>query len=271
MGRCVSKLGIVLEDDEFADCHFASCRGVVVFKHVDDGTEEQFQVVLGEMGYLSCQVCRNEAICAVERVGDDLFASHFRVLLCIVGFRGDGNTGNGNILPHDGVNAAGKSDLHGTAYLTAVELVLDKSGHDSAERADVVEVCAHEVAQFCVDLGVLLFQLLSLAEDCVVCAPVGNIERYAVFDVNAVARGIFHHILHIIADFALDAHVRHKPVSRFGIHAGHICGIGIPVRVPVFNVKQNGEFVPVLDNFAHDSASLFFFASAISLNFFWVW
>ena len=66
--RSVAELGIMLEYDELAHSHFASCRRVVVFKHIDDGIPQELEVILGEVRDAAREICRNKAVGTVKSV-----------------------------------------------------------------------------------------------------------------------------------------------------------------------------------------------------------
>ena len=80
MGRGIAKLCIVPEDDELLHRHFSARRTVVIFKHIDDRIPEQLQIVLVEARDPARQIGGDEAVRAVEGVGDDMLAPHFRLL-----------------------------------------------------------------------------------------------------------------------------------------------------------------------------------------------
>ena len=46
IGRRIAQLRIMLEHDQFPNCHFAAGCTVVIFKHIQDCLPQQLQVIL---------------------------------------------------------------------------------------------------------------------------------------------------------------------------------------------------------------------------------
>ena len=80
---------------------------------------------------------------------------------------------------------------------------------------------------------------------------VAGIERHTILDVNAEARIILFDRFHIVADFALQADIRHQSAARFRINARHVARIGIAVRVAVFHVEKNHEIISIPNHISH--------------------
>ena len=177
-----------------------------------------------------------------------MLAAHFRALAFCVGLCGDCNTGDGDLLLDDRIDAAGKAKLDRAAHLPAVEGCLDKSGHHRAEGADIEEFTAHEIADFFIQIGIVFFaQLLFLHAEGGKGLPVTFIEGHVVLDINPVAGPVLTGGFHIIADFALEADVRDDTMVGFRIDTRHIARIRVSIWVPVFHVEKNDEIVPVFD------------------------
>ncbi len=185
-----------------------------------------------------------------------MLAAHLRPLSLGVLLGCDGDARNGDFLRDDWVDAAGKTDLDRAAHLPAVEGRFDERDHHRAERADVVILAAHIVPDFAVDIGVVFFaDLLFVDSEGFVRALVADVERHVVLDVDAVAGLVFLYGLHIVADFALEAHVGDDAVAGLRVDARHIARVGVAVGVAVLHVKQNHKFIPVLDWVAHHASS----------------
>ena len=227
---------------------------MVVFKHVQNSRPQEFEVLFRKAGRLAREIRRHIALRAVEAVRHDEFAAHFGVLLFRVRLGRDGDARDGHLLRQNGVDASGKAELHRPTHLTAVERTLGKGRHHRAERADIVEIGTHEVANFFIQMLVLFLGFLQLIG---VCADVGaglfiaRVQRYAVFDVDMIMICILFCHFNIIADLALEANVRHKAIAGFGVDARHIARIGITVRIAVFHVEQHHKFITVLDGIRH--------------------
>ena len=82
---------------------------------------------------------------------------------------------------------------------------------------------------------------------------VAGVQRNAVLDIDAIAALPLLGGLHIVADLALEAHIRHKAVAGLGVHAGHIARIRVAVWIAVLHIEQHHKFIPVLDGFRHCS------------------
>ena len=143
--RGVAELAVVLENDQLPHCHLATGRAVVMLEHIEDGLPQQLQILLREAGDPAGKVCGDKAFRSVEGIGDDVLVSHLGVFFLRVGLGGDGHAGDGDLLRQDGVDAAGKAQLHWPAHLAAVERALAKGGHHCAEGADVEKVLAHPI------------------------------------------------------------------------------------------------------------------------------
>ena len=267
MGRSAAQLGIMLEHDQLTHSHLAAGGRVVIFKHIQDGCPQQVQVILGESGSLAGQVGGDISLHPVQAVGYNVLAAHFGALLLRVRLRGDGHTGDGNLLRHDGVNAAGKAQLHRPAYLSAVQRTLDEGSHDCAEGADIVEIPAHKVPQLFVQMLVLLLGILQLVR---VHAHKGagflvaGVQRYAVLDVDAIARLPFLCHLHIVADLSLQADVRHQPVAGLWVYTGHVARVGVTVGISVLHIEKHHKFIPVLDRLRHFHSPPFSYTASVS-------
>ena len=240
---------------------------MVVFKHVQNSRPQEFEVLFRKAGRLAREIRRHIALRAVEAVRHDVLAAHFGVLLFRVRLGRDGDARDGHLLRQNGVDASGKAELHRPTHLTAVERTLGKGRHHRAERADIVEIGTHEVANFFIQMLVLFLGFLQLIG---VCADVGTglfiarVQRYAVFDVDAVAFfALFCHF-NIIADLALEANVRHKAIAGLGVDARHIARIGITVRIAVFHVEQHHKFITVLDGIRHFLSPPFSYSASAS-------
>ena len=61
-----AQLRIVLEHDELPHGHLAPGGAVVVLEHIQDGSPQKFQIILGEAGGLPGEVGRDIALGAVE-------------------------------------------------------------------------------------------------------------------------------------------------------------------------------------------------------------
>ena len=155
----------MLEHDELPHGHLAAGGAVVVLEHIQDGSPQKFQIILGEAGGLPGEVGRDIALGAVEGVRHDVLAAHLSTLLLGIGLGGDGHAGDGDFLRDDGVHRPGKAQLDGAAHLTAVQRTLDEGGHDGTEGADVEVVLAHIVPQLGIDVGVGLFGSFQVGVD----------------------------------------------------------------------------------------------------------
>lgn len=98
---------------------------------------EKFQVFLREPSVLS-QRGIQETVAAIETVRDSELAPDSALAISIL-LVGHSATGDGEFSRDNGIEAAGKGELDGAAYLAAIYL----SRHHSTEGADVVEVVAH--------------------------------------------------------------------------------------------------------------------------------
>ena len=155
---------------------------------------------------------------------------------------------------HDGVNASGEAELHGAAHLSTVERGLDERRHNRAECADIEVMAAHILHQLFVDIRIGFFQRLQIR----FLVPrrferglVAGVEWHAVLDVDAKTRVILLDRLHVIADFAFEADVRHQSAARLGIDARHVARIGVAVRVAVFHIEKNHEVIPIANHISH--------------------
>ena len=126
---------------------------MVILEHIQDGSPQKLQIILGEAGGLPGEVGRDIALGAVEGVRHDVLAAHLSTLLLGIGLGGDGHAGDGDFLRDDGVHRPGKAQLDGAAHLTAVQRTLDEGGHDGTEGADVEVVLTHIVPQLGIDVG----------------------------------------------------------------------------------------------------------------------
>ena len=240
---------------------------MVVFKHVQNSRPQEFEVLFRKAGRLARKIRRHIALHTVETVRHDVLAAHFRVLLLRVCLGRDGDARDGHLLRQNGVHAPGEAQLHRPTYLTAVERALRKGRHHRPERADIVEVGAHEVANFFIQMLVLFLGFLQLIG---VCADVGTglfiarVQRYAVFDVDVIMIRVLFGCLHIIADLALETNIRHKAIAGLGVDARHIARIGITVRIAVFHVEQHHKFITVLDGIRHFLSPPFSYSASAS-------
>ena len=75
----------------------------------------------------------------------------------------------------------------------------------------------------------------------------GAIEHRALLHVDVVAWCVAACHGDVVADLALDRDVRDQAVPRLGVHARHVAGIGIAVRITVVDVEKEDEVVPVGD------------------------
>ena len=224
---------------------------MIQLKHIQNGLPQQLQVCLREAGGFPRQIGGDVTLGPVQCVGDNVFSTHLRALLFRVSFRGDGNAGDRHFLGHNGIDTAGKSKLHRPANLTAVQRPLNKGGHNSAEGADIKEIGAHEVPDFLIEIGVFFLCFLQLGR---VHTHIGAglrvaaVQRNAVLHINPVAGFCFLHRFHIVADFPLQAHIRHQAVAGFGVDPGHISGVRVAVGIAVFHIEENHKFIPVLND-----------------------
>ena len=143
MGRGTAQLTVMLENDQFPDGHLAPRGGVVVFKHIQNGSPQQVKILLRKAGGLAGQIGGDVTLRPIQAVGHDVLASHFGVLILRIRFLGDGHAGDGDLLGHDRVNAAGKAQLYRPAYLAAVQRTLDKSSHNGTKGTDVKKGFTH--------------------------------------------------------------------------------------------------------------------------------
>ena len=67
---------MVAEDDELPHGHLAPGGAVIVFKHIQDGLPQQFQVLLRKAGDFAGQVGRYMSFRPVEAVGHNVLAAH---------------------------------------------------------------------------------------------------------------------------------------------------------------------------------------------------
>lgn len=72
---------------------------------------------------------------------------------------------------------------------------------------------------------------------------VASVERNAVLDIDTVILTvcriffIFTHQLNIIADFSLQAYVRHDSVAGFRVDTRHISSVRVAVGISVFHIE----------------------------------
>src|SRR5699024_1864509 len=183
-------------------------------------------------GDLAGQVGRDKARGPVQAVGDDVLAAHLGALFLRIRLGGDSDAGDGDLLGQDGVDAAGKAQLDRAAHLAAVQRALDKGCHHRAEGADVVEVPAHEIADFPVQGRVVLFGGFQVLVHTQVAQSFGvaALEGHLVPDVDAVALGVLFGVLDVIADLPLQADVRHQAAAGLRVHTRHIAGVRVPIE-----------------------------------------
>ncbi len=80
---------------------------------------------------------------------------------------------------------------------------------------------------------------------------VAGVQWYTILDVNAITRHILLGSLHIIADLALEAHIRHETVAGFWVDTRHTASIGVAVGIAVLYIEQQHKFITVFDGFRH--------------------
>lgn len=117
----------MLEDDQFPGRQLAPRGRVVVLEHIDKAFPEEFQIVIGEPRLLS-EMGGDVAFGAIERVGDDLLLPHHPAFLTVP-LGCDCQTGDGDLLLEDRVNATGKVDCTGPLtcpQLTPVDITAPK-------------------------------------------------------------------------------------------------------------------------------------------------
>ena len=115
-------------------------------------------------------------------------------------------------------------------------------------------MAAHILHQLFVDIRIGFFQRLQirfLVPHRFERGLVAGVERHAVLDVDAETRVILLDRLHIVADFAFEADVRHQSAARLGIDARHVACIGVAVRVAVFHIEKNHEVIPIANHISH--------------------
>ena len=115
-------------------------------------------------------------------------------------------------------------------------------------------MAAHILHQLFVDIRIGFFQHLQirlLMSRRFERGFVAGVERHAVLDVDAETRVILLDCLHIVADFALQANVRHQSAARLGIDARHVARIGVSVRVSVFHIEKNHEVISIANHISH--------------------
>ena len=119
-------------------------------------------------------------------------------------------------------------------------------------------MAAHIVAQLAVNLRVIRLQFLFevVLLDVAVAAglqpfTVAAIQRNAILNVDAVMRVALLDGRHIVANLALQAHVRHQPQTRFRVGTGHVAGIGVAVGIAILHVEQHHEIIPVANHIRH--------------------
>ncbi len=230
----------MFKDDEGARSH-AACRaggGLIELKGVFEGLEKQFEIVFRE----ACVVGKervDEAVAAVEAVGDGEFAAHGAFLLDVL-LIGDGGAGDGMLAGDDGIDGAGEGDLHRAAHLAAIHF----RGHDGAEGADVVVVLAHPCGGSVFDFRFHGFGR-SFTDSFVgsfvlevVDGSFGKIDALAV--LSAASEG------DEVADLALEADIGDESLAGFHVDAGQIACIGIAVGVGVLAVEEEEEVVAVV-------------------------
>ena len=243
--------------------HLAAGGGAVVLEHVPQGLEQQRQVRLGEAGALAGVVGErggDEAVGAVQAVGDDVLAAHGAVVAALFGgvvalgpgllFRlvGGGHAGDRNFQRQHGLDGLCEADLHGAADLPGV----DARGEHAAEGADVVEIVAHEAAKAGRLVVGLRRELLVFGGGRVAGAQrdIGFamllVQHGAFGDVDAETRRVGAGDLDIVADLALEADVADQPVSRLWVHPRHVAGVRVAVGVAVLDVEEQHELVPAL-------------------------
>ena len=115
-------------------------------------------------------------------------------------------------------------------------------------------MAAHILHQLFVDIRIGFFQRLQirfLMSRRFESGFVAGIERHTILDVNAEARIILFDSFHIVADFALQANVRHQSAARLGIDARHVARIRVSVRVSVFHIEKNHEVISIANHISH--------------------
>ena len=164
------------------------------------------------------------------------------------------NTGNGNFLRDNGVNGTGKAQLHRPTHLTTVQVVLDEGGHHRSEGTDIIELPAHKIPNLPIQLSILLLGVLDglfIHVPVSQCLRVRPVQRNAVLDIDAVALRVLLDSLYIITDLPFQADVGHQAVAGLRVQTGHIARVGVTVGIAVFHVKQDDEFIAVLDWLRH--------------------
>ena len=227
---------------------------MIGFEHVQDRLPQQSKVFLREAGRFARKIGRYVSLGAIESIGNDVFAAHLGAFALCVGFGGDGYPGNGDLLRQNGIDRAGKAELHRPAHLAAVEVPLYKGGHHGAEGADIEKVLAHEIPHLCVQGRVCFFCVLQiLAGNAQIFQGflIAAVQGDAVFYIDAPARGVLFGGLHIIADLALQADVGDEAIAALGVDTRHVARVRVAVGVTVFHIEQDDEFITVFDNIRH--------------------
>ncbi len=186
----------------------------------------------------------------IETIGDGVLATHgavVTILLFCRGLGGNRHAGDGVFLSKDGINGAGKSELHRASHLAAV----DARGHDGAKGAHIVEILAHPVARLIHLVTTLAFLRIPFKQ---FFRPDSNIGAFMLLvqngfflDVDFIGRLLFLHQPNIVAHFALEADIGDQPFAGLCIDAWQVAGIRIAVGVAVLHIEQQYEIVAVCE------------------------
>ncbi len=121
--------------------------------------------------------------------------------------------------------------MHRAAHLPRV----DFGAHDRAKGADVIEVLTHP--PFC-RADVRLCRLFRVFTHIVVGASVLIVQDCALLNIDFETALIAFQGVHVVANLALQRHIRHDAQARFRVNAGEVSGVRVAVRVAVGHIEH---------------------------------